>query len=102
MTSSGRARPATRKGNTVYLHLLQPEVIGGTLTLPALPRRVLSAHVLGGKPVDVTQDKWSLTLDIDGRTLPPIETVVTLQLDGSAMSLAPVPAARPSQTKQTR
>ena len=87
---------STRKGNTIYLHLLHPDKISETLELPALPRRVLSARVLGGESVDVKQNDDGITLGIAGRTLPPVDTVVVLELDGSAMELAPLPTAAES------
>ena len=87
---------STRKGSTVYLHLLHPSMIGEALELPPLPRRVVSARVLGGDSVSVKQDEKGITLGIGGGALPNVDTVVVLELDGSAMQIAPIASLPPS------
>ena len=46
--------PRTRKGNTVYLHILAwPEEV---LTLPALPAKIVKSSLLSGGQVSVQAD----------------------------------------------
>ncbi len=81
----GRGFVTTRRGNTVYLHVFDgaPDEI----TLPAFPRRILRAEVLGGGAVETgtRDDAWVVTLPPALRQ--PAITVVRLTLDASAMDL---------------
>ena len=92
-TRGGPYRPtasyaATRKGNTIYLHLLKWD--GDTIVLPALPLHIVSSKALGGGAVQVSQttDAVSVTLSQDKHDA--ADTVVALKLDGSAMDLSPI------------
>ena len=102
----GRAFASTRKGNTVFVHLLNFK--GKALTLPNLPRKVLSASVLTGGTARVTQSGSRLVLRVavpsaeppargaelllppSQRTATQVDSIVALQLDGSAMDLEPL------------
>jgi alpha-L-fucosidase len=82
----------TRKDNIIYLHIF--ESAPDELSLPALPRKIVSANILGGGAVEVAQadTKWTVSLP---RTLrKPIDTIVKITLDGSAMDLKPVTPPR--------
>jgi alpha-L-fucosidase len=79
---------STRKGSTVYLHLLGGGE--GTLELPALPRAVVSASLMSGTDVKVEQAGGRLRLEIQPAMIDPIDTIVRLQLDGSAMDIPPI------------
>jgi alpha-L-fucosidase len=79
---------STRKGNFVYVHVLRA---GDTeVVLPDLPRRVRSAALLDGGAVGFAQHGASLVLRLDGAVVDPIDTVIRLELDGSAMALPAV------------
>ncbi len=104
-----KAVASTRKGNMVFVHVfrgtgLQPVSVGGSdlppfsasdtdfkpvsqVELPDLPRRVKSAALLGGGAVKFSQKDGRLTLSLDAAALDPIDTIVRLELDGSAMGL---------------
>ena len=70
---------STRRGDTVYLHVLDPQLT--TLTLPPIPARVESATLLnGGVPVAFTQTDRGLTLDLPSQGRDPADTVVVLRL----------------------
>ena len=102
----GRAFASTRKGNTVFVHLLNYK--GKALTLPNLPRKVLSASVLTGGTAKVTQSGSRLVLRValpfvqppargaelllapSQGTAKQLDSIVALQLDGSAMDLEPL------------
>ncbi len=76
---------ATRRGQTVYLHVFNWEQ--DTLELPALPRAVKSAAVLGGGRATVRPAGDKLTVAVDPAAREAIDTIVKLELDGSAMDL---------------
>ncbi|MBP8258925.1 MAG: alpha-L-fucosidase [Verrucomicrobia bacterium] len=80
-----KAMASTRKGATVYLHVL--EAPGARIELPALPRRVRAASLLGGGAVQCSQQGDRLLLALEPAALDPIDTVVRLELDGSAMDI---------------
>jgi len=80
----------TRRGNTVYVHVLDWADPG--LTLPALPGRVRSARTLvGGEPVAFRQDEAGVTLTLPARDADAMDFVVVLQVDG----LSGAPGATP-------
>lgn len=76
---------STRKGSTVYLHLLRED--DGVVELPALSRRVKSAALLGGGEVKFNQADGKLRLRFDQAAIDPIDTIIRLELDGSAMDM---------------
>jgi alpha-L-fucosidase len=81
-----RSIASTRKGNTVYLHVLDSN--HGRVELPALPATIQSATLLSGECVAASQSDGKLVV-----TLPPqasteaLDTIVKLELDRPAMDL---------------
>ena len=84
---------STRKGNIVYLHVRRWDEQG--ITLPSLPRKVLSATVLGGGSATATVVDDHLQIGVPVSDRMPMATVVKLTLDGSAMDLAPIEVGPP-------
>jgi alpha-L-fucosidase len=80
---------STRKGTVVYLHLLNED--DGVVELPALPKKVKRARLLGGGKVKAETSGNLLKLTFDKAKLDPIDTIIRLELDGSAMD---IPAIR--------
>jgi len=71
---------STRRGNTVYLHVLDPQLT--TLELPPIPSRVRSATLLnGGGTVDFTQNSAGLKFNLPATARDAADTIVVLQLD---------------------
>jgi len=69
----------TRKGNTVYVHIL--DLPDASLLLPPLPSAVRSARLLnGGRPVDVKSGDFGVVLTIPRDAVDPIDTIVALDL----------------------
>jgi alpha-L-fucosidase len=86
-----KAVASTRRGQTIYLHVLRWN--GDEVTLPDLPRKVTSAVVLGGAAATVHQAAGQLTVAVPAAARDAIDTVVKLELDGSAMDLAALAVA---------
>jgi alpha-L-fucosidase len=84
----GRGLATTRKGNSIYLHVF-PEATG-QIEMPKLPRKVTAAQLLGGGAVELKEsgERWVIALPAAMRK--PIDTIIKIDLDGSAMDLAPV------------
>jgi hypothetical protein len=99
---------STRRGNTIFLHLLGWN--GETVTLPNIPRQIIRSSALTGGTARVQQEARTISIRVApaappppdrGAELlrppktrpaspPPIDTIVTLELDGSAMDLDPI------------
>ncbi|MDO8544068.1 MAG: alpha-L-fucosidase [Opitutaceae bacterium] len=80
---------STRKGNTVYVHAFDWK--NAKLELPALPRAVKSAALLGGGRASVRQENDKLIVEVDPASRDEIDTVVKLELSGSAMDIPAIP-----------
>jgi alpha-L-fucosidase len=99
---------STRKGNIVYVHLLGWN--GKPFTLPNIPKRIIRSTALTGGTARLQQEASTISIRVDpavarppdhGAELlrppktphanqPPIDTIVKLELDGSAMDLDPL------------
>jgi alpha-L-fucosidase len=104
----GKSLASTRRGNTIYLHLLGFH--GETVTLPNIPRTIIHSSVLTGGTARVQQTPQGITIQVaptvahppdHGAELlrppvtqkpapPPIDCIVKLDLDGSALDLDPL------------
>lgn len=100
-TRGGPFKPAkhlvsTRKDRTIYLHILAwPEE---TLTLPALPARVVSSRVLTGGRAEVKQTAAGLEINVPKSDRQEIDTIVALEIDRPAIELAPIAVNSPGQS----
>lgn len=73
---------STRKGNSVYIHVFRWD--GDSVTLPALPGKIVSSTLLGGGTVRLTQTATDMTLGVDKKDRREIDTIIKLELDGDA------------------
>lgn len=95
-TRGGPYEPAshvvsTRKGNTVYLHILAwPEDV---LKLPALPARIVKSSVLTGGLVSVNQSDSGVEISVPKSDRQEIDTIVALELDTPAIDIHPIAVA---------
>jgi alpha-L-fucosidase len=68
----------TRKGDTVYLHLLEPE--DGLVVVPKFGKQVASAKLLqGGAEVRFEEQPWGTVFFVPEEIQHPIDTVIVLQ-----------------------
>lgn len=68
----------TRKGNTVYVHLLEQQ--DEVLVLPKLGKKVVSAKLLqDGKPVEFEEHRLGLLLNVPASRRDPHDSVVVLE-----------------------
>ena len=81
---------STRRGHTIYLHVLDPELT--ELLLPPLEARVVGSRLLGGGAVTAEQTADALMLHLPAADGP--DRVVVLELDRDAWGL-PLRAAPP-------
>ncbi len=79
---------STYQGNTIYVHILDwPDA---TVTLPALPKGIVSASLLTGGSVNVRQTADAIVIGVREEYRDPIDTIVELTLDGPAADIAPL------------
>jgi len=80
-----KAVASTRKGNTIYLHVLKSE--NGRVELPALPVAIKSATLLAGGNVKFSQKDGKLVLEIPAAALDTLDTIVKLEVDRPALEI---------------
>ncbi|HRY47629.1 MAG TPA: alpha-L-fucosidase [Candidatus Paceibacterota bacterium] len=88
-----RTFASTRKGNNVFLHVFRWD--SDTIALPDVSRTVKRASLLNGGKVEFKQSDGKLALSVPPAEQDPVDTVVRLELDGSAMEI-PVITPSPS------
>lgn len=76
---------STRKHNTIYLHILEWQ--DDVLQLPAISGKVVKASVLTGGKVNVRQTDSALEISLPQQDRHPIDTIVAIELDRSAIDL---------------
>jgi alpha-L-fucosidase len=79
---------STRKGNTIYVHLL--DAVGSMLRLPAIPAKVRSVSVIDGPKCNFKQDDKGIEVTMPKGLSPRPDTVVALELDGPASKITPL------------
>jgi len=85
---STKTLASTRKGSTIYLHVLTAPK--SALTLPPLPRKIKAASVLSGGKVAFNQTDQAVEITLPVQRIDPIDTLIKLELDGSAMDIPAV------------
>ena len=84
---------STRKGNTVYVHIT--DWLQSSLKLPPIPRKVLGARLLGGGKAQARQAAIGIEITVSEQDRREPDTVVALELDGSALDLTALDVAEP-------
>jgi alpha-L-fucosidase len=75
------ARPwgvTTRKGSTLYVHVLQPK---GEIRLPSIGAKVKASSLLTGGTVEVSQESDAIVIRIPKEHLNDLDTIVKLEMD---------------------
>lgn len=98
-TRGGPYKPAgdiacTRKGSTIYVHVLNGKA---TMELPALPAKIVKTSVVGGGEAKTEQTAETLKITITAG-LDEIDTVVALEIEGDAMKIEPIAVAAAGNT----
>ena len=83
----GKDLASTRKGNAIYVHILNEET--DTIELAAIPKHIVSASTLNGDDIEFTNRNNILVLKVPKaeHQRDAGDTVVKLTLDGTAMNL---------------
>jgi len=91
-TRGGPFRPgpwgaSTYRGDTVYVHILDPGL--ETVVLPTIENKIVSSSVLTGGSVKVEQTGESIRVSVPKDSRREIDTIVVLKLDGPAAEVNP-------------
>ena len=81
---------STRKGNTIYLHILKWIGNAPKITIPDLGMEIKSCRLATGGKAKLTKLGKGYTLEFAGADLKPINTIVELELSGNVMDIAPM------------
>jgi len=81
---------STRKGNKIYLHVLNLPGDEPKITLPDPGIDIVSCSVLGGGPLSFGKANGEITIVFGKESLRPINTIVELEIAGNAMDIEPV------------
>jgi alpha-L-fucosidase len=73
---------ATYKGNTVYVHLLDPKL--DPVALPPIDKKIVASRVLTGGTASVKQTDAGIEISVPAADRKEIDTIVVLTLDGPA------------------
>jgi len=79
---------STCKDDTIYVHVFRWG--NEPLELPPIDKKVVSAIVLTGGSVAMTQNAEGITLDVPKADHREIDTIVALKIDGNAVEIAPI------------
>lgn len=102
-TRPGPYRPAawgvcTRKGKTIYLHMLQ-NLDKGKLTLRPIDKKIVKSRLVTGGEVTVEQTKDGVTITVPKKHVKPVDTIIALELAGPASEARVTPPAATSLTR---
>jgi alpha-L-fucosidase len=86
-----RELASTRRGNTIYVHVLKWS--GEAVELPNIPLKIVASSLLTGGKLDLKQNAQRVVIAVPSAERQQIDTLVKLELDGSAMDLAPLAVA---------
>jgi len=83
-TRGGPFRPgkwgaSTHRGNTIYVHILDPG--DGTITLPPINKKIISQKVLTGGTANLEQTDKSITISLGEDSQNEIDTIVVLTVE---------------------
>lgn len=79
---------STRQGSSVFVHVLRWK--GDSLTLPSLPCKIVGHAVLTGGQAQVQPTEQGLVISVPAAHRQEIDTIVRLDLDGSALAIPPI------------
>ena len=82
---------STRKGHTIYVHVLR--WYEETLRLPPITGQIVGHSLLTGGAATVRQSEEGIDISIPAEHRDPLDTIIALQLSQPAMRLAPLPIA---------
>ena len=81
---------STRKGNTIFLHILKWYGDSPRIVIPDLGMKIISCRLADGGKVKLTKQGGSNVIEFAGKDLLPINTIVEMVMDGNVMEILPM------------
>ncbi len=89
---------STRKGNTIYLHILKWNGKSVRIELPDFGVEIKNCKLATGGKIKVSKKADKTILEFAGESLQPINTLVEIETTGSVMSIKPMEISSQSLT----
>ena len=91
-TRGGPFKPAdwgvsTKKGNTVYLHILRWSGSSPKITLPDIGIPIKSVKLADGGKINYRKSGSSYLIEFDGKLIKPVNTLVIVEYSGDVMNV---------------
>lgn len=81
---------STRKGNTIYLHLLNVPGNSPKIVLPDVGVEITKCKVVGGGTLNFSKVKDEYIIEFGNEPVKPINTIVEMELAGNTMDILPL------------
>ena len=81
---------STRKGNKIYLHILNWSGDSPKIILPDLGLEIKKCVLVNGGKIKCSKVKGGNIIEFDGKLLQPINTIVKIEVAGNAMDIKPM------------
>ena len=89
---------STRKGNTIYLHILKWNGKSVRIELPDFGVEIKNCKLAAGGKIKIGKKEGKTILEFGGESLQPINTLVEIETTGSVMSIKPMEISSQSLT----
>jgi alpha-L-fucosidase len=93
---------STRKGNTIYLHILKWNGDHVQIVLPDFGLEIKNCRLATGGKLKVIKKGGNNVLEFSGSTLQPINTIVEIETSGNVMDLKPMEIGSQSLSYQKK
>ena len=93
---------STRKGNTIYLHILKWYGNSPKIVIPDLGIEIKSCRLADGGKVKLTKKGGNTIIEFAGKDLQPINTIVELEMVGDVMTIQPMEIGSQSLSYQQK
>jgi len=81
---------STRKGNTIFLHILKWYGNSPKIVLPDLGMEIRSCRLVDGGKVNLTKKERNYVIEFAGKDLQLINTIVEIETTGNVMDIKPM------------
>jgi alpha-L-fucosidase len=81
---------STRKGNTIYLHILNWQGSSHEITLPDPGLKIIKCNILGGGTLKYRKVNNEIEIEFKKDSIKPIDTIIEIVFEGSVMEITPM------------
>ena len=81
---------STRKGNTIYLHILKWYGNSPKIVIPDLGMEIKSCRLADGGKIKLTKQENGYIIEFDGSELQAINTIIEIEMTSNAMDISPL------------